>query len=55
MEQKKSKKNKSQKKQNKFISAMSQKYNNFLAKDFNLVKNFKYTILAPVVILLVAS
>ena len=54
MEQKKSKKNKSQKKQNKFISAMSQKYNNFLAKDFNLVKNFKYTILAPVVILLVA-
>lgn len=51
MEQKKSKKRKSQ---NKFISAISNKYNAFLQKDFNLVKNFKFTVLVPVVILLVA-
>lgn len=47
-------KNKKPKKQNKFISQISQKYHSFLEKDFNIAKNFKFTILAPLVILIVA-
>ena len=54
MEQNKSSQHKKSQKQNKFISTMSKKYNEFLQKDFNLVKNFKFTVLIPVVILLVA-
>lgn len=35
-------------------TSLSQKYNNFLKKDFNIAKNWKYYFAAPVVIILIA-